>query len=73
MKKNIHIDPENMEPESEAPKAKGNNLLYCLTGRMSAAIAIQILIEQKGIAKEIAAAQIMNKRYETRDMAVWLF
>ena len=62
---------EEGKVEEVGAEAKGT-LIYCLSGNLSAAVAIQMMVN-RGVMKEIAAAQTMNKRYETRNMQAWLF
>ena len=49
-------------------------LLFCVSGMISAAACLRLLLEtNKAWPKEIATAYIMNKRYETKDFPAWLY
>lgn len=54
-------------------EGEGAVLIYCLQGNLSAAVCMKLLMETKHTSREIAAAMIMTKRPEARDIPSWLF
>jgi len=53
---------------------KGPVFIFCVSGQISAALAIKISLDtNKMYNKETAVAYVMTKRYETKDMEPWLF
>ncbi|CAI2375553.1 unnamed protein product [Moneuplotes crassus] len=52
---------------------EGAVLIYCLQGNLSAAVCIHMLMQEKKWGRELAAAAIMNKRPEVKNIPTWLF
>ena len=54
--------------------AKRPVLIFDISGMLSAAICIKVMLEtNKAWSREIATAFIINKRYEAKDIPPWLY
>lgn len=49
-------------------------LIFDVSGMLSAAICIKVMLEtNKAWSREIATAFILNKRYEAKEIPSWLY
>ena len=48
--------------------------MFCVNGMFSGAIAVKLIMEyNKTFNRELAMAYVTGKRYELKDMPVWLY
>ena len=54
--------------------ATGPVLLLCVSGQLSGALAIKVVMDtNKTFTKELATAFVMTKRYELNNVQAWLY
>jgi rhodanese-related sulfurtransferase len=69
------LDFESLQSLLVTTMSEGDGavLIYCLQGNLSAAVWIHMLMQEKKWPREFAAAAVMSKRPEIKNIPNWLF
>ena len=68
------LDFDVISTQLQAMLKKGKVFIFCPSGQVSGALAIKFAMDtNKVFTKEIATAFAMQRRFELKDMAPWLY
>ena len=68
------IDFDELSEEVQALMKEGPVLLMCVSGQISGALAMKVVMDtNKTFTKELATAFVITKRYELNDVQTWLY